>query len=233
MKNNKQFWVPGIPAPFATKREVPWKIELERSIPAPPIEKFNGLKLKFVLPALAPNNQPLDIDNLCEPVFSVLINKLGWFGSRRPNLKWWRASKICGQPSGLQLSLMEQTVAPEMTEEYGSPFFDITYQGVLPSKATAPQIPSWLHSLKKFETPQNNDRFIICLQFRGLKVNIGDIATGKVKAIIDCLYPVIGGSGGKPEDWRADIVQVEKDAANFKNESVRIRIWRKGDGDCV
>ena len=218
--------MPGTPATFATKKEVPWKIELKCSIPTPLIEKFNGLNLKFVLPTLAPNNQLLDIDNLCEPVFSVLINSLGWFGGRRPNLIWWHAIKVCGQPSGLHLS-MEPTTPPEMMGEYESPFFDETYEGVLPSKATDPQIPSWLDSLKKFGSPKNNDRFIIRLQFGGTKVNIGDIATGKVKALIDCLYPVIGGCKGKPEDWRVDILQVEKGVINLKNDSVRISMWKK------
>ena len=190
------------------------------------MEKFNGLKLKFELPTLAPHNQPLDIDNLCEPVFSVLINKLGWFGGRRPNLKWWHSIKVCSKPSGLHLS-MELTTPPEMTDEYGSPFFDETYEGVFPSKATDPQILSWLNSLKKFKSQKNDDRFIIRLQFEGAKVNIGDIATGKVKAIIDCLYPVIGGCKGKPEDWRVDVLQVEKGVTKLKNNSVQISIWKK------
>jgi len=226
LRSSKQFWVPGIPATFATKGEILWKNALKRSIPVYPVEEFNGLKLKFVLPTLAPNNQPLDIDNLCEPVFSVLINKLGWFGSRRPNLKWWHAIKACDQPSGLYLSV-EPTMPLEMMGEYGSPFFDETFEGVLPSKATDPQIPSWLDSLKKFESQKNNDRFVIRLQFGGTKVNIGDIATGKVKTLIDCLYPVIGGSKGKPEDWRVDVLQVEKGVTNLKNNSVRISIWKK------
>ena len=218
--------MPGIPATFATKGEKPWKEILKRSIPTHPIERFSGLKLKFVLPTLAPNNQPLDIDNLCEPVFSVLINELGWFGGRRQNLKWWHTIKVCGQPSGLHLSI-EQTAPPEMTGEYGSPFFDEIYTGELPSKATDHQISSWLNSFKKFEFPKSNDRFVIRLQFGETKVNIGDIATGKVKALTDCLYSLIGGCKGNPEDWRVDILQVEKGVTNLENNSVRISIWKK------
>jgi hypothetical protein len=223
--NSKRFWVPGIPATFATKGEVPWKNALESSIPAPSVGEFNGVKLRFVLPTLAPNNQPLDIDNLCEPVFSVLINKLGWFGGSRQNLKWWHAVKVCGQPSGLQLSI-EATVPPELMDKYGSPFFAGTFVGVLPSKATDPQIPSWLASLKKFGSPKKNDRFVIRLQFGGGELNIGDIATGRVKSLIDCLYPIIGGSKGKPEDWRVDVLQVEKGVTNLRSGSVKISIWK-------
>ncbi len=223
--SNNQFWVSGIPATFATKGEIPWRKALECSIcsiPIPSNENF-GLDLKFILPTLAPNNQPLDIDNLCEPVFSVLINKLGWFGGKRPNIKWWRAMKICGQPSGLQLSA-KKMIHLKMTRVFGNLLFEGVYEGELPCKATDNQIPSWLNSLKEFESPQNNDRFVIRLQFGGLKVNIGNIATGEVKSIIDCLYPVIGGLKGKPEDWRVDILQVEKGTTNL-NDSVRISIW--------
>jgi hypothetical protein len=217
--------VPGIPATFATKGEIPWRKALECSICSIPTlsnENF-GFDLKFILPTLAPNNQPLDIDNLCEPVFSVLINKLGWFGGKRPNIKWWRAMKICGQPSGLQLSA-ETRIPLEMTRLFENLLFDGVYEGELPRRATDNQIPSWINSLKEFESPQNSDRFVIHLQFGGLKLNIGNIATGEVKSIIDCLYPVIGGLKGKPEDWRVDVLQVEKGATNL-NDSVRISIW--------
>jgi len=232
--SSKQFWVPGIPATFATRGERPWKDELIRSIPTPSIEEkfnFNGLILEFVLPTLEPNNQPLDIDNLCEPAFSVLINELRWFGGRRPNLKWWHAIKVCGQPSGLRLSIEPATPSP-MTCKYGSPFFDEIYEGLLPSKATDHQVPSWLSSFK-FAPPKNNNRFAIRLQFGGTRVNIGDVATGKVKALMDCLYPVIGGSRGKPEDWRVDVLQVEKGVTNLKDDSVRISIWKLRNSQLV
>ncbi len=207
--SNSQFWVHGVPATFATKGEIPWRKALEHaicSIPIPSNENF-GLNLKFILPTLTPNNQPLDVDNLCEPVFSVLINKLGWFG---------------GKPSGLQFSV-ETKIPLEMTRVFGNLLFDAVFEGELPRKATDNNIPSWLNSLKKFDQ-QNNDRFVIRLQFGGLKLNIGNIATGEVKSIIDCLYPVIGGLKGKPEDWRVDVLQVEKGTTNL-NDSVRISIW--------
>jgi len=33
-------------------------------------------------------------------------------------------------------------------------------------------------------------------------VNIGEISAGTVKSTIDCLWPIIGGKGGAPDDWR-------------------------------
>ncbi len=222
----RRFWVPGVPATFATRNEVPWKDTLEESLPRCSGEKFCGLKLNFTLLTQAPNKQPLDVDNLCEPVFSVFINRLGWFEGRRPNLKWWCAYKKAGHPSGLEL-LIEPNSAPEMIEEFGNPFFDETYAGLLPSKASSPNIPSWLNTLEKIEPLQDNEKLVVRLQFGGQKVNIGDIATGKVKSTIDRLYPVIGGRVSSPEDWRIDILQVEKNSPDINEDSVRICIWKK------
>lgn len=220
----KRFWVPGIPATYATKKEVPWKKALEGTIPKWADENVDGLELKFTLLTQAPNKQPLDLDNLCEPVFSVIINRLGWFNGRRPNLKWWYASKKTGHPTGLEL-LIEQNSAPEMTKEFGNPHFDETYSGILPMNARSPEIPSWLNSLENIEPLRYNTRLAVRLQFGGERENIGEIPTGKVKKIIDCLYPIIGGQEGKPDDPRIDILQVEKDSPDIKDESVRISIW--------
>ena len=203
-KTSGPFWVSGIPATFATRRERPWKQALERSVLRPAGQVVDGLVLRFSLPTLAPHGQPLDIDNLCEPVFSVVINKLGWFGGKRPNLRWWHATKTCGQPSGLRLSV--HSVSPRVISDGAhDECLDTTYTGTLPRKATDDGIPSWLNSLGGFKPPAKHDRFAVQLQFGGSMVNIGDIATGNVKAVLDCLYPVIGGVKGKPEDWRVDV----------------------------
>lgn len=222
MQGNK-FWVPGTPATFATKGEKTWKETLGQHISRPADGDSCGIKLEFLLPTLAPNNHPLDIDNLCEPVFSVLIGKKGWFGGKRTNLKWWNASKSSNENSGLSLS-MEPASAPELTELYGAPFFDNVYEGVLPRKATDPQVSTWLNNI--YLHGEENERYILNIQFGG-DINIGEIATGKVKSLIDCLYPIIGGSLGKPEDWRIDILQVEKGVKSLGENAVRIRFWKK------
>ncbi|GBE18992.1 hypothetical protein BMS3Abin16_01604 [archaeon BMS3Abin16] len=226
MNNRMKFWISGTPATFATKNEVPWKQQIEKSIPSVYGEKFFGMKLKFILHTLAPLNHPLDVDNLCEPAFSVIINKLGWIGGRRPNLKWWNAEKIEGKESGLEL-LMESTTNHEMTSELGNPFFDDVFNGKLPHSATDPEIPTWLDSLNRIKSPRNVNNFVVRLQFGDDKINIGDIATGRVKSVIDCLYPLIGGMRGKPKDWRINILQVEKNVPELNRNSVRVRLWNK------
>jgi hypothetical protein len=54
------------------------------------------------------------------------------------------------------------------------------------------------------------------------RINRGEIATGAVKAIIDCLWPIIGGKPRAPEDWRIEELMVERKDYN----SLKITIQR-------
>ena len=110
----KKLWISGVPATFATKGEQPWKEMLRESIEESAGEYYQGMKLKFILPTMAPNNNPLDLDNLCEPVFSVLINNRSYFGGKRSNVIWWQAEKMIGEPTGLELILdSSDSIDPE------------------------------------------------------------------------------------------------------------------------
>ncbi len=61
-------WIPGTPAPFATRGEKPWKDQLAQAVPDHPNTGV-GLKLSFVLSDEGTWLRKTDIDNLCEPVF--------------------------------------------------------------------------------------------------------------------------------------------------------------------
>jgi hypothetical protein len=183
------------------------------------------VELDFFLPTLAPNGHPLDVDNLCEPVFSVVVNKLGWFGSRRPNMLWWLATKVVGQPSGLRLSMRSERALAARAEE-GCAVLEATYTGPLPKKATDTEVPRWLASLGLSQRVQSDDRFAVHFLLGGARVNLGDVATGTVKSLLDCLYPVLGGRAGDPEDWRVDNLLVQKCTADLEENQVRILVWR-------
>lgn len=224
-KEGHMFWVPGLPATFATKKEAPWKETLKSSIPAPTDDTVNGITMNFMLPTLAPRNQPLDVDNLCEPVFSALVNKIGWFGKKRSNIKRWRASKSSGSPSGMELYL-EENVTDAPFDKIGFLAFANVFKGELPSSATDSQIPKWLEPIENKPSFAEDEKMAIRLQFGDPEVNIGNITTGKVKSTIDCLYPLIGGKKGSPEDWRIDFLEVEKDVRDLDEDSVRIELWK-------
>lgn len=101
--------------------------------------------------------------------------------------------------------------------------FDSTYSGHFPGRATEPEIPKWI--LEEFNIPMKKERYSLKLQFGSCKINIGDISTGKVKSIIDCLYPLIGGNAGNPEDWRIDKISIVKEVEGLSDDMVRITLW--------
>ncbi len=202
-------WIPGTPATFATSGEKQWKDQLAQSVPAQP-DAGMGLKLSFVLSNESTWARKTDIDNLCEPVFSIVINRLGWFGGRRPNLEFFWAEKRYGEPTGLELTSL--TICPTLDDlSPNDVVFEGAYDGPLPNRATDPEIPAWLRSLGCSELTNGADGLGVHLRF-GSRINIGDVTTGPVKSVIDCLYPILGGTAGAPEDWKVHLLVVEKDA---------------------
>jgi hypothetical protein len=223
---NLKFWIPGNPAPFATSGEQTWREALVSNLPQyTQVPQMHGLFIDFRLVNLAPLGHPLDVDNLCEPVFSTLINRKGWFGGKRPNLTWWQASKSRSSSPGCQIE-----VSPNNTASIGRPkgvlVFEDHYSGPLPLSARDPCISSQIQDSIGNQEASSEGRYFIFLRFDNSKLNIGDIAAGKVKTTIDSLYPIVGGVIGQPEDWRVNIIRVEKQAANSTNEGVHISIWR-------
>jgi hypothetical protein len=217
----ESYWISGEPATFATKKEKIWKETLHGELTGVVPGECDGVSLKFLLPTLAPNGHPLDIDNLCEPVFSVLSGKLGWFGSKRSNIKYWNAYKSVAQNTGVHIQLKDSGF------EVYSNFvldFDEIYSGELPQNARNKNFIAWCEK-KKIPSMQHRERYCVKIEFGGFASNIGDIATGKVKSIIDCLVPVLGGREGAPEDWRIDSLSVSKGVENLNQGEVRIMIW--------
>lgn len=67
------------------------------------------------------------------------------------------------------------------------------------------------------------ERYAPALRFGGAPT-IGDIATGRVKAVVDCLYPLRGGVAGKPDDWRITAFRVEQASPGVPNGAVAIAV---------
>ncbi|RLI42054.1 hypothetical protein DRO69_10825 [Candidatus Bathyarchaeota archaeon] len=222
---DREFWVRGDPAPFATRGELLWKKALNKNLPqCYSYSQEQGVIIGFHLTNLFPRGQPLDIDNLCEPVFSILINKKGWFGGRRPNLYWWQATKSEDPPTGCRIQIFS-TGPPSMRITHNL-VFDGYFPGPLPRNARDPNMPAWFHDAMDKRQKQLDTLYLIHLRFDNAKINIGDISTGVVKSTIDCLYPVVGGSAGRPEDWRISILRIEKSKGDYSGEGVNISIWK-------
>ena len=179
--------------------------------------------LDFQVQSSQRGGQPFDVDNMCEPIFSAVINQLGWLGGKRPNLLWFRARRSLRTPSGCTIRL-EQGGAPLFSPEGHRLVFRDVYTGPLPKGGTAPELPAWLAAFPN--VPSATSKGVsIRLSFAGTKVNLGDVATGAVKFTIDCLYPLLGGTAGAPDDWKVNTLQCEKGTSDAHAEGVLIEVW--------
>lgn len=222
MLNQHASFVSGLPATFATAREKPWKTELSNQLSSPTMAgNERGVELQFNVLSLAPNGQPLDVDNLCEPVFSVLVGQLGWFGAARGNVHWWSATKRDGGPHGCGITISDARSAGVPS---APPTLEGVYRGMLPRNAKEADVAAWASGLVRGAT-ELPTRCIVHLAFGSNTVNIADISTGVVKSFVDCLYPILGGRAGAPEDYRVSQLIVEKGAAGLVSNEVRARLW--------
>ena len=191
-------FVAGLPAAFSTRGEKPWKGAVSQALDdsTPPASDSVAISLDF---SVAPSSgYPLgpDIDNLCEPLLSVVVNQLGWFGRRRPNISCLMARKQVANPTGCRVraggSAMRQKLSP------GEELFKAECSLALPENARNLEWANWV-AANMARKARAGALLGVRLQFSGL-TNLGDIATGRLKNVIDCLHPVIGGNIGAPAD---------------------------------
>ncbi len=215
----KEYWVPGRPATFATNHEVPWKGKIKEHIGSE-INTYNSVEIEFKITKANIEKYAFDIDNLCEPVFAVLTSQLGWFGSKRANINSWRAIKTQNEIEGMILKDVRSIgfIKPEYPA-----VFDAVYQGKFPNKATEVLMPEWIKSHSGFKGV--NKQCAIRLLFGTKTLSIATISSGKVKPIIDCLYPILGGLCGAPDDHKITELYVEKSVEELTEDQVRITIW--------
>ncbi|VVB90323.1 Uncharacterised protein [uncultured archaeon] len=177
--------------------------------------------MDFHLESMKVNGMYFDIDNLCEPIFSVLINKKGWFGGKRPNLKWFRATKLKDLKQGCCFKIYNslESVSPISCNDV---IYSKTYAGNLPKSATDAEFISWIE--ENYSELKHISSFYVKIEFSSSTINLGDIATGRIKSIVDCLYPIIGGNKGSPDDWKINILEVAKGVKTIPKNSVKVSI---------
>jgi len=213
------FKIRGEPFPFATDGEKKWKKILEAQLPQAANNNEIGVNLKFIYNS-SHHKGPADLDNLCEPVFSILVNRKGWFRGKRPNIIWWNAKKIQGNvQNGCEIELIDDDM--DFTIDKNNVVFDEIYTGNLPTSGADSTFFNWVmgHENEKIIDSQNCQ---VTILFEKLNINLGDIATGPIKSIIDCLFPILGGSPSKPHDHKVSCIRVKKQVKNLILNSVRI-----------
>jgi hypothetical protein len=224
MGKDVSFDVVGLPATYATVGERPWKDLLAAGIPAPSMGgREVGLIARFILPTLAPAGKPLDIDNLCEPLLSVLVNRAGWFGGARPNIGWWCASKEEGAEHGCRIAVSSDPTPPL---DKRLPVIEETYTGPWARSAKAAEVANWSRNILLAHDHFAPTAALSCyLGFGSDRVNIGKVASGVVKSFIDCLYPILGGGAGRPSDHRIDELTVAKEVQGVAAGAVLLKLW--------
>lgn len=215
-------WIFGSPYPFATSGEAAWKQALSAAIPEGPVgQQTEGVEVTFQHRTFLRRNQPFDLDNLCEPVLSVLVNTKKWFGGGRPNIQWIRARKIFDPNEGCLLTLS----AVDPTPIEGDLVLEHLHLGPLPKGARDPAL---YQALSGFPTVSPTQCFGVSLKFVNHAVNLGEIATAPVKSLIDSLFPVIGGTVGRPHDWRITELLVSKQSKPSEEPTVEVKVRRVG-----
>ena len=213
-------FVDGRPAPFATAGERPWKEAVAAALSSTPPEPHGSfLELDFAIAPAVGYARGADLDNFCEPVFSVLANRLGWFAGRRPNIQAFRARKTLAEVTGCRIRILGERWHDPWIE--GLVLLDGVSGGPLPVSARDEAFAGWVAGA--MVRPAAPGLLVaVELRFSGA-VNLGDIATGRVKNVIDCLYRVLGGSPGAPNDSRIEVLEATRMDGGVPG-SVRVQV---------
>lgn len=214
--------IPGIPSSYSTPKEKPWKESLKAFLPSALDMDVaaTGLVVNFRVSGPQSGRLAVDLDNLCEPLFSVLVNQKGWFGKKRSNIQWFKATKVYEEPFGCDLVLMESLPPLPLSEQKVA--FSELYQDAFPKSAKDELFFNWVQT--RCEDKRIEGNVSVKLRFGPVAINIGDIGTGYVKHIIDCLHPLIGGDGKAPHDWKVRQLQVEKNASDLPANTVHVQV---------
>ena len=216
-----QYWITGRPATFATRSEAPWKEKIISQIGNRKNEN-NSLELEFNILNENYEQKGFDIDNLCDPVFTALTSKLGWYNGSQVNIISYRAIKIKGGIEGMVLKDIEKI---DFAIEKATVQFDEIFKGSFPKNARDPQIPDWLSQFNNLKNIKGECG--LALRFGTKKRSIASISDGIVKHIIDCMYPIFGGKPGAPDDHLISDLYVQKSVDGLSENEVRITVYQK------
>jgi hypothetical protein len=215
-------WVPGSPAMPATSKEKEW---IDRIIHHCHSGE-SGSRLRFQLKLAAAELETGRLLVLCEPILNALIQRLGWSGGFRSQLQAWTASKEASEETGVRITT---SAAGEeaFEQQFGEPILDFLFEGTMPKKSSDPYLSGLLVKLG-YKQPEQQPKYAVRLQVGSAEINIGEVLRGSVKAMIDSLYPIIGGDSGSAQDQSIYHLQVLKGVKDLKEHVVRISIWQLG-----
>lgn len=213
-------WVEGRPATFATRGEPAWKDSIALKI-GNRGGANNALEMDFHIHERYLTLTGFDLDNLCDPVFTVLASRLQWFGGRQSSITGWTAGKSYGLKEGVLLNNPERISLDVALDRI---IFDSVYQGVFPKSALDPEIPAWFNAMAS--VPRVSGPCGLALLFGPAKLSIASLSGGVVKHVMDCLFSILGGKPGTPHDHLVYEMRVAKNCSLLLAHEIRIVLYK-------
>ncbi len=231
----RDFYIEGEPVSYSSgQREKVWKDKIEKTLKEPEGDNM-GMVLQFTIQ----EGRHIDLDNLCDPVFSAVVGRKRWFDGKRPNIDWWRAKKREGNDQGLRIWIKNagDSVLDKIEKSGEGDVLSGVYpsepSGNLPESLNDRTYSSWVENSRKAQIAEDiSARFIVRLEFgekAGRRRNLGDISSSSIKAIIDGMHPIFGREDDKrrgPKDWKVVDLQVERGVRGVEEDHVQIDVWR-------
>lgn len=198
----------GVPAGYSSAGEREWKRRIGDNVPpAPPRHAGRGVFIDLRVPRTTAQSPGFDLDNMLDPVLSAVVNTQRWFGGRRPNLHWVAGRKqMTAGPTGADIAVLGEP--PELWNEQAERALDEVFDDELPSRETVGRYAEWIRKEMTRRLPRG--WVGVRLKFASGAVNLGDVAEGKPKVLIDGLWPILGGRRGAPNDHRVAALVSEK-----------------------
>ena len=188
---SRRLWVEGAPTSYSGGApERRWKETLAASLASEAVPlRPTGLRLDFHLAPPVPGRRGGDLDNLLDPVLSVLCNRLGWFDGRHTHISWIHAEKHYEARTGCMIEASNHPAPASVAAAMGSPVLSGHYGHPLPRSARDPDFAAWVRATARLPRAPPGAAAAL-LAFSDAGTNLGDVATGKPKALLDGLWPV-------------------------------------------
>ncbi len=221
---NRTFVVAGEPALWLGSGYEAWKQILRDAIPPEGVAPPAGMMLEFRVTSLLRSGHRFDLDNLVSPVFQALLGPRA--SAQRRSLTWWRASIAEYRPSALSLSFCDEP-AGALTVPNGELVLDCRPPAPYPtdSREGGSDFVECVRAELASYTSGPDDRFAVEIAFGSDVKDLSWVEERPLKPVIDCLYPVFGGTGGAPDDWKTFLLQVRR-ADPELDRACSVRIWR-------
>lgn len=194
--------------------EQEWKALIRKAVPQAeaPGAAVAGLFADFGVPQPTTRASGFDLDNLLDPVLSAVINGRGWFGHHRPNLRWIAAHKSVLEEPAVRLAVLSDPPRLWQQPDVEVVGLDAVYPGDLPSAESVDEYASWV---ERNMHPLRRGGVGVAIDIADAEVNLGEIANGPIKILIDGLWPILGGGRGAPYDKRIVALIMRKGVSGF------------------